>query len=211
MKRSLKDVVSQVPVDYYEKGIKTNYFQRAWHRKKWGILKRYLKEVKGGLLLDIGCADGTTTKQIKRFLPTTKVTGVDYYKKAIIYARKRTKAIKFVIGDAHSLPFTGESFDVVTVIETLEHLDNPRKVLKEIHRVLKKNGLLILGQDTDSLLFKIVWFLWTRGKGSVWEGSHISCMRPNKLLKLIKDGGFKTKKVEYINFGMEVFVKSTKE
>lgn len=60
-----------------------------------------------------------------------------------------------------------ENNEKVTIIRTLEHLKNPSLILRETNGVLKKNGYLIIGQDTDSLLFKLVWFLWTLGKGSV--------------------------------------------
>src|SRR3990167_3441148 len=98
----------------------------------------------------------------------------------------------------------------VTAIEVLEHLDNPEKSLLEIYRVLKNKGQLIVIQDTDSLLFKLVWWFWTKWKGSVWNGSHINCYSPKKLIRLIKQTGFKVKQSKYTNFKMEIFIKAQK-
>ena len=212
-KKKLKKILDQVPVDYYESGVKNNPLQRYWHTRKWQHLEEMFIDISGKSLLDIGCADGTTTKQIKKILPSAEVTGVDLYKKAINHAKKRTNKIKikFIYGDVHNLPFGDNSFEIVTAIETIEHLDNPNKALAEIYRVLKPNGYLIVGQDTDSLLFRVVWFVWTKWKGGVWKNSHISCMKPEELKKALKKQGFKIEKSKIVNLGMEIFIRTRKK
>src|SRR3989344_6058732 len=179
--RQFKKILNQVPADYYHRGVKTNFFQKYWHEKKWRVLKKFMGKTSGSLL-DIGCADGTTTKP----------------------------RINFLVADAHKLPFKNKSFDTVTAIEVLEHLDNPKKSLFEIYRVLKNKGQLIVVQDTDSLLFKSIWWFWTRWKGSVWNGSHINCYSPKGLIRLIKQTGFKVKESRYTNWKMEIFIKARK-
>lgn len=208
--KKLKQILDQVPPDYYESGVKSNFFQKYWHSRKWLHLKKILTGVKGKNLLDIGCADGTTTRQLQKIIPKARITGVDYYKKAIDFAKKKKDKIKYVHADAHNLPFASNSFDTVTAIETLEHLENPKDALSEIRRVLKPKGYLIIAQDTDSLLFKSVWWLWTKWKGSVWEGSHINCMKPQQLHKLLEKSGFEIKEYEYSNLRMEIFLKTRK-
>ena len=37
-----EEILGQVPPDYYEKGVKTNLFQRYWHTRKWNILKKII-------------------------------------------------------------------------------------------------------------------------------------------------------------------------
>ncbi len=49
-----------------------------------------------------------------------------------------------VLGDAHHLPFKGNAFECVKCTELLEHVENPEKVIKEVTRVLKNEGILIL-------------------------------------------------------------------
>ena len=209
-KKPLEKILDQVPPDYYESGVKINFFQKYWHSRKWHHLKEFLISVGGNRLLDIGCADGTTTKQIKKILPLTTITGIDLYKKAIDHAKRKAGKIRFIHGDVHKLPFDDNSFEIVTAIETIEHLDNPNRALTEIYRVLKPNGYLIIGQDTDSLLFRVVWFVWTKWKGSVWVKSHISCMKPNDLMKLLRRTGFKIKKYKFVNLKMEIFIEAYK-
>jgi len=47
-----------------------------------------------------------------------------------------------VIGDAHNLPFPNETFDAVLIQSVLEHVQDPERVVSEINRVLKKNGIV---------------------------------------------------------------------
>ena len=210
-KKRLKQILSQVPANYYEKGVRTNFLQKYWHTKKWHHLGEFLTGVESTALLDIGCADGTTTRQLQKILPDARIVGVDYYKKAIDFAKKKKSKIKFVHADVHDLPFANNSFDTVTAIETLEHLTIPERVLDEIRRVLKPRGYLIIGQDTDSILFRTIWFAWTKWKGSVWENSHINCMKPKDLIRILKKQGFKIENSKTVNFGMEIFIRARKK
>lgn len=202
-------ILKQVPPDYYDSGTKSNLLQKYWHNHKWNNLAKLLENRKA-TLLDIGCADGTTTSAIKRFFPNLNITGLDKYADAIKYAKKTNPGITFIQGDAHKLPFKKGSFDFVVAIETLEHLHEPDSALSQIHRVLSKNGYLIIVQDTDSLLFKTIWWFWTKWKGSVWNHSHINCLEPKDLIKKVKRAGFKINSIHYTNMGMEVFIKAKK-
>ncbi len=206
---SYKKVLGQVPEDYYSSGVNSNLLQKIWHTRKWLSLNQNLANKKGRLL-DIGCADGTTTSQIKKLRPDLSVIGIDLYKPAINFANKNNTNIKFIVADAHKLPFKKNHFDVVTTIEVLEHMHDSNQVIGEIHRTLKPDGTLIIVQDTDSLLFKAVWWFWTKSKGSVWKNSHISCMRPNELIRLVKKNGFKIKSTKLVNLGMEIVIEAKK-
>ena len=75
-----------------------------------------------------------------------KVTGVDVSLEAVLYAWDWFGGggrASFVCGDAVSLPFEEECFDVVVSFETLEHIRAYRKLLAECRRVLRADGLLI--------------------------------------------------------------------
>ena len=206
----LRKILAQVPPDYYHRGVKTNVLQQYWHNKKWKKLEKTLGGIGNSKLLDIGCADGTTTHQLHKMFKNMQVNGIDYYKQAVNFAKKTKTKIKFIYADAHDLPFGNNFFEIVTAIETLEHLENPRRALSEIHRVLAPKGHLIIVQDTDSLLFRTIWWMWTKWKGSVWEGSHINCLPPKALVKLVKKAGFEPLTMEYSNFKMEVIIKARK-
>lgn len=90
-------------------------------------------------LLDIGCGwDYRLLRTLKPFLKSG--IGVDYKVQEMKIGKIET--IKMVITDA--LPFADESFDVITMLAVLEHLSDPLSMVKEIGRVLKKNGRLVM-------------------------------------------------------------------
>ena len=148
-------ILNQVPPNYYDLGIKSNLLQMMWHKRKWENLGNLLGNA-SGKLLDIGCADGTITRKIAEDKHKLKVWGVDYYKKAIDYAKSKKSIVSFVCSDARKLSFNSDTFDFVICVETLEHIPDNEKVLSEINRVLKKNGSLVVIQDTDNLLFNLI-------------------------------------------------------
>jgi 2-polyprenyl-6-hydroxyphenyl methylase/3-demethylubiquinone-9 3-methyltransferase len=107
------------------------------------IVKR-LKEdglKKGDCILDVGCGAGLATNPLAQ--AGYSVTGVDLARGALAEAKKRdqTKTVKYVEANALELPFENESFDAVISLDFLEHVDNPKKVIEEISRVLKPGGL----------------------------------------------------------------------
>lgn len=207
MTKKLKKTWEQVPPDYYEKGIKTNIFQFIWHSWKWATMKRILEKInlRPTKILDVGCASGHITEKIAKLFPNSQVFGLDAYEQAVKLGKKLHQGIYLKVGDVHKLPFRDETFDLITCIETLEHLENPEKALLEIKRVLKKNGKVLVGQDTNNWLFRLVWFFWTKGKGKVWAGSHINPLTTKLLENLIKKVGFKIKLQEFSQADLEVF------
>ena len=111
-------------------------------------------------------------------------------------------AIQFRIGDAHRLPFKTNTFDLVVCTEVLEHVDDPKTVLLEIHRVLRKNSRAVIELDSGSLLFSIAWYLWRKWKGKVWNDSHLHTFTVQKLDRLLQDSNLVIFKKKRFNFGM---------
>lgn len=198
-----KKIWSQVPSNYYEKGIEKNLFQKLWHTRKWMIIKEMV-EGASSKVLDIGCASGWLTTRVAQILPETEVTGLDISQKMIKYARVKHPKPNFICGDAHKLPFPDESFDLIICTETLEHVVDPLRVLLEIRRCLSLNGQAIISMDTGSMFFNLVWFFWTQTKGKVWQGAHLHKFDLNKLKKLFKKADFKIEKQRISHLGMAV-------
>lgn len=205
--KTLEDIWNQVPPDYYQRGVRDNLFQWIWHNWKWNSMKQLLKDsnIRPLKILDIGCASGYLTSQINTLFPQAEVAGIDSYKRAIEYGQKNYPNIKFKVADAHRLPFRDESFDLITCIETLEHLEAPEGAIREIHRLLKRKGKVLIGQDTDNLLFKVIWSVWTKSRGKVWHSSHIHPYGPKELEKFIKASGLKIVKRKLSHLGLEIF------
>lgn len=97
-------------------------------------------------VLDVGCGTGENCFDIGKRRPGVKVIGIDPSFKNIDEAKKKfgSKNVSFIVGEGEILPFEESEFDEVYLLEVLEHVSNPKRVLKECLRVLGKNGRLIL-------------------------------------------------------------------
>lgn len=202
--KKLQEIWKQVPIDYYDKGIKINLLQKIWHNNKLRIFKTLLMNYHPKNIIDIGCASGTFTYQISKIFPNSNIIGMDSYKEVIDYAKEKYPSLEFTVADAHKLPFKDNSFDLTVCYETIEHVIDPRKVLTEIYRVTKVNGNIILAMDSGSWLFRIVWWIWERTKGKVWRNAHLHPFHHSELEQLIKQAKFKIIKKRFSHIGMEV-------
>lgn len=104
------------------------------------ILKKVYKYKLGGRFLDVGCAYGFLVQAASRRF---EAFGIDISKFAI------RESMKFCGGrisraSGSYLPFKDNSFDVVTVIDTLEHIPQLNRCLKDIVRILRDDGVLFL-------------------------------------------------------------------
>lgn len=98
-------------------------------------------------VLDVGC--GTGFLLLGAAERAAQVVGLDATPAMLAEARQRVEAagwtnVTLREGNAESLPFADERFDVVLNRLTLHHLANPQRVLSEIHRVLRPGGRLAL-------------------------------------------------------------------
>lgn len=200
----LYEVWDQVPVDYYQSGVRQSFLQNLWHTKKINLAKKILNKKKFKKCLDVGCASGYMVSEISIYFPDARYTGIDSYDKAINHGKKSYPHIKFLVADAEKLPFKKEEFDLLICYETIEHVTNPLQALIEMKRVLKKNGNLVLTMDSGSLLFRIVWFVWENTKGKVWKGAHLHPFNHEELARIIKKAGFKINQKIFSHLGMEV-------
>lgn len=203
-----------IPPGYYEKGIKHNPLQWFWHTRRFVNIRQLIEKV-GGEILDIGCADGTFTKVIFDAAKPSKIFGIDVVTSSIDYTKKRfasNRKMEFLVVDASSLPFDKERFEAVFCLEALEHIFNPKNVLAEIKRVLRKGGYIVILVPTDSLLFKAAWWVVLNTWGRHWRETHVqSFNRKNDLSKVIKKAGFVIEKDKKFLLGMLRAVKARKK
>jgi SAM-dependent methyltransferase len=91
-------------------------------------------------ILDIGCGTGATLDHLSRF---GEVQGVDVSPLALEYCRERGHR-RVLCASATDLPFATASFDLVTALDVIEHLDDDLRGLREIERVLRPGAPAIL-------------------------------------------------------------------
>jgi SAM-dependent methyltransferase len=103
--------------------------------------------VNGGRVLDVATGVGGYITILQRYLGSfTSITGMDTNKKVLCSARETfdIARIRFSQMDAEYLGFDDGSFDTVNLSASLHHLENVRRVLSEMKRVLKPGGKFIL-------------------------------------------------------------------
>lgn len=117
--------------------------------KRIGKLYEYM-DISGKKILDIGCGNGAYTIELAK--KATCVIGMDVEPNRLIDYHERLKPLRaqkeilnnYVIhASGEHLPFKDGYFDIVTMIEVFEHVNDEGNVLKECNRVLKDNGTLV--------------------------------------------------------------------
>lgn len=156
------------------------------------FLTHYLrKRIKNGKLLDVGCGVGYFLIRAEKYYETY---GIDISHFAISYAKRNLNKSILKLGSATNIPFSDEIFDIVTCFDVLEHIRNPREVLREIYRVLKPSGVLIVRvPNTESVGLNL--------KKDDWYGfrdeTHVSLFSNDEWIKLVEDESFEIIDVFY--------------
>jgi len=133
------------------------------------LILELIGNIAGRRILDVGCGDGEFAVELAR--RGAIVTGIDASTAMIDAARSRarqqTADVAFQVAMAEQLPFPAEQFDVVTAITILCFVDDATPVFREIARVLRPGGRLVIGE-----LGK--WSTWAAGRRiRAWLGSQL--------------------------------------
>lgn len=125
-----------------------------WHISKRRVVQSVIKKFaksKKPKILDVGCGTGKNVEDLKVL---GSVWGLDNSKEAIRFCKKRGLT-NIKQGDAQKTNLPSNSFDIVTLLDVLEHTDD-NKTLKEMRRIIKNDGLLIITVPAFSWL----WSKW---------------------------------------------------
>jgi SAM-dependent methyltransferase len=115
----------------------------------WYVARRTLavellnKEIEGRestRILDVGCGTGANVSAFARLAPTI---GIDSSMDALRFCKSR-ELEAMVLSPVEDLPFACGTFDIVTALDVLEHTDDDLHCLREIHRVSKQKGLVLI-------------------------------------------------------------------
>jgi SAM-dependent methyltransferase len=109
-------------------------------------IKRNLNPSRRLKCLDLGSADGSTLQEIARALPfPASFTGIEHSGALVARAGQLGPHIRVVRGDMAALPaaIKNASYDVVTALASLEHLESPAIALREAAKALKRGGLMV--------------------------------------------------------------------
>ena len=150
-------------------------------------IERYEKT---GKLLDIGCGRGF-------FLANFVGSNIDYFgieprKRISEEAKKRVGENKIFCGTLNEANLPDSHFDIVTMINLIEHLPFPKETLKEVNRLMKNGGILLIETpNVESMLPKILGKRWH----AFLEYEHHYFFSKDTLTKMLKDTGFGVEKM----------------
>ncbi|MBM2812897.1 MAG: methyltransferase domain protein, partial [Chloroflexi bacterium] len=145
---------------YYTQGAYADYLgdRRAIHKNAARTLTRLERLVDGRNLLDVGCATGFFLEAARARDWT--VQGIEISDYASAYAREELQ-LPVWTGSILSPPDGLPRFDVVTLWDTIEHLDRPDLALRNIRRLLNAQGVLVLSTgDYGSILRRLTQGRW---------------------------------------------------
>jgi ubiquinone/menaquinone biosynthesis C-methylase UbiE len=110
-------------------------------------------------VLDVGCGTGYTTEGILNRANVSEVVGVDLNPAQLGRAAKNLRSRKpktsLSRGDVENLPFQDCSFDAVVSVGAIEYFPDPKKALKEMARVAKLNGTVVVGGPESAWFGKL--------------------------------------------------------
>ncbi|HPM43574.1 MAG TPA: class I SAM-dependent methyltransferase [Candidatus Omnitrophota bacterium] len=181
----IKDLYREVVDEQY---LDSKDERAATFRKHLRALGRYAK--KGGELLDIGCYTGIFLEEAAK--EGYQVTGVEASRWAAECARKISEA-KIIEGSWDEVDIGGGSFDVVTMWDVIEHLEDPSACIKKAHEWLREDGILAIStHDIHSFFAKIM------GKRYPWlMRFHLYHFDPATLTEMLSKNGFSRIGLEY--------------
>jgi len=109
------------------------------------------------ILLDVGYSSGYLLTTLRNHNCLSEYYGIDIHH---INPQINLKNSNFGIGDVRNLPYHDSYFDVVFLLDVLEHIGKVDIAIKEVFRVLKPEGLVILSGPTESWFYKFCRVLW---------------------------------------------------
>ncbi len=117
-----------------------------WYLGRRRIIQSLVEKISKSLnnsnpkILDVGCGTGANLKMLAE---CGSVEGVDISPQAVEFCRERgLNSVK--LGAIEELPYENESFEIVTALDVVEHLDDDVAGLREMRRVLRHDGRLLL-------------------------------------------------------------------
>ena len=170
-------------------------------------IRKILRHIKSWQnVCDIGC--GKHMVLLKKINEISKnCVGVDKKIPPINYSNIKIK--QFDIEDR--IPMEDDSFDTVTLLAVLEHLDCEKRIIKEIYRILRPNGILLITVPTKKAKPFIEFLAFKLNIISKEEVSdHKRYYTKDNIKKLLLENKFRCKEIRHFEFGCNIFCKAEK-
>ncbi len=159
---------------------------------KWPKLKRHIPQQKGTVIVDFGCGKGEIMKEISAINPGARVIGLDVSETALKDARVQSPGFDFhKIEDGGRFPLETNSSDFVFSSEVIEHVYDTENAFKEISRILKRGGKLLLTTPYHGFIKNLLIVLFDFDRHFNPTGPHVRFFSKNSLFVNLRKNGFK--------------------
>ena len=176
-------------------------------KRRAGLIFSKLLRYRSTTILNVGCGRGFYEYAITQILPDARITGIDINNSYLNMAKElgKNNKITFIKASVYNLPFADSSFDTIIASEILEHLNDDELALREIKRVLKKDGKLFITVPNkdypffwDPLNYFLEKLFHTHVPSNIWWlagiwADHARLYDENDLINKVKKTGFKIK------------------
>lgn len=178
--------------DQYQKGGIGRWY---WDYRDKIILENIHKDA--GVILDAGCGEGITLEKICRAFKDRRVIGLDVLDENISLCQKHGLPARK--GDLYHLEIPEGSVDCCVLSEVIEHLEDPETVLREIRRILKPGGRLILVFPNDPI-FKLARLMALKFKEAFYDPGHLRQWTPRDMRRQLENLKFRVDVLKSVPF-----------
>ncbi|MGE5680248.1 MAG: class I SAM-dependent methyltransferase [Bacillota bacterium] len=153
---------------------------------------------KDTVILEIGSGAGGILTYLKQTDNRYAIDPLeDFYSTVQKFTEQRDKAVKYISSKGENLPFENKMFDLVIMDNVLDHCDDPAKVMQEVKRVLKNNGIVYFKQNTYHIWGKMVRSLMEK---LVIDKGHPHTFSKSHLISLVGSNGLKIVKSKHAGY-----------
>ena len=162
------------------------------------IVKRVPKQAR---VLELGCGDGSMSQLLREFCQAS-IVGVDYNAQAVQQARLYCTHVHVAdLEQADSLAlFEDHAFDVITLVDVLEHLKNPSDLLHRLERLLAPNGRLLLSVPNvahASVRLELLNGQFEYESSGILDATHLRFFTLRSLHECLQQAGYQVLEVDY--------------